>query len=189
VVFVVGSLIDSLSSDPSLDLLQRIAEVNDFVLILVCLSLASFVTSYLQSCLFLLVGNRQINRIRQQYLTALLRQEISWYDLRSPGELTTRVSSDIPLIRDGISEKVGSVFQYLSMFISGFVVSFVSSWKVALVTLAVTPILIVTIGLIGRVLTAFSARGQRAYSIAGGLAEEVSSPFLNQKRMKLTTKK
>lgn len=52
-------------------------------------------------------GERQGARIRQRYLGAVLKQEVSFFDTdASSGEIVSRVSSDVLLIQDAISEKV-----------------------------------------------------------------------------------
>ncbi len=54
-----------------------------------------------------MTGERQAARIRGLYLEAILRQDITFFDLEtSTGEVTERMSSDTVLIQDAIGEKV-----------------------------------------------------------------------------------
>ncbi|CAG8568513.1 1357_t:CDS:2 [Racocetra fulgida] len=50
-------------------------------------------------------------QIREQYFRAILRQNIAYFDKYGLGEVTTRITSDVHLIQDGISEKVALAFQ------------------------------------------------------------------------------
>lgn len=81
--------------------------------------------------------------------------------------------SDLPLIRDAVSEKVGTFFFALSMFITGFTIAFVANWKIALVVLAGTPVLIVVVALVSKFLLVYSTAAQKLYAAAGSLAQEV----------------
>jgi len=87
------------------------------------------------------------------------------------------LNSDVPLIRDAISEKLGTFFFCVAGFIAGYCISFTTAWKVGLVTLAGTPVLIITVALVGKALTMYSAKGQKVYAFAGTIAQEVLSSF------------
>ena len=63
------------------------------------------------------------------------------------------IISDVTKIQNGIGDKVGMVIQSVSMFLSGFVIGFVYSWKLTLVILSLTPALVVTGGVTGKAST------------------------------------
>ncbi|CAI5511415.1 unnamed protein product [Closterium sp. Naga37s-1] len=118
-------------------------------------------------------GERQSARVRRLYLQALLRQEVAFFDLEAcSGELVNRVSSDVLLLQDAISEKVGNCIHYFSTFVCGFIVGFTSVWQLALVILAVCPLIIATGGIYAAVLTGLMTQGEKAYSEAGKIAEQ-----------------
>ena len=79
------------------------------------------------------------------------------------------------MIQNGISEKVSSALQYFSMFLSGFVIGFVKSWRLTLVILSIVPLLMAGGAVFGKMLSEASNQGQAAYARAGGVAEEVLS--------------
>lgn len=52
-------------------------------------------------------GERQATRIRIHYLQAVLRRDVSFFDVNTrPGEIMNNISSDVLLIQNAISEKV-----------------------------------------------------------------------------------
>ncbi|CAG8796754.1 7617_t:CDS:2, partial [Gigaspora rosea] len=59
---------------------------------------------------WLFTGERIARQIREQYFRAVLRQNIAYFDKYGSGEVTTRITSDIHLVQDGISEKVPLAF-------------------------------------------------------------------------------
>ena len=79
------------------------------------------------------------------------------------------------LIQTGIGDKIGATIQAFTIFGAGFGVSFYYGWKLALVILAITPLIMLTGMLMGRVMAAFTSKEQAAYAAAGAIAEEVIS--------------
>jgi hypothetical protein len=45
-------------------------------------------------------------------------------------------------MQEGMGEKVGQFFQYMSTFIAGFITGFIKGWELSLIILAVTPLVI-----------------------------------------------
>ena len=82
---------------------------------------------------------------------------------------------DVKKIQDGIAEKVGVAIQSLAQFVGGLIIGFVYGWKMALVILAVLPVLAISGYLWFYVTTAFTKGELDAYAVAGGIAEEVLS--------------
>ncbi|CAG8589114.1 1899_t:CDS:10 [Acaulospora morrowiae] len=131
--------------------------------------------SYKQMAIWMILGERQAKRVRQIYYEAILRQDISFFDSVSTGDIITRISSDINLFQEGISEKVGLVIQYVSTFITGFIIGFTKGWLLTLVLCSVFPLLAITGGFMGKLLAASTLQGQDAYAAAGSVAEQVLS--------------
>ncbi|KAI8620681.1 putative ABC transporter protein, partial [Chytriomyces sp. MP71] len=145
------------------------------ILNFVYFGIAMLVAGYASQALWVLAGENQARRIREQYMRAILRQDMSWFDLAQDGSLTTRLAQDTGLIQDGISEKFGLVVQNLAQFLTGFVISFVKGPTLALVLLAAIPLMagvgIIMFGMLAKMTKA----GQDSYAEAGAVAEQVIS--------------
>ncbi|CAG8761331.1 1918_t:CDS:2, partial [Cetraspora pellucida] len=81
-------------------------EVDAFSLVFVYFSIGVFVATYISISTWVYTGEKITRQIREQYLRAILRQNIAYFDKYGSGEVTTRITSDTHLIQDGISEKV-----------------------------------------------------------------------------------
>ncbi|XP_076932940.1 ABC transporter B family member 19-like [Bidens hawaiensis] len=82
-------------------------------------------------------GERQVSALRKRYLEAVLNQDVGFYDTDArTGDIVFGISTDTLLVQDAISEKVGNFIHYLSTFLAGLVVGFVSAWKLALLSIA-----------------------------------------------------
>lgn len=60
-------------------------------------------------------------------------------------------SSDIEKIQSGIGDKVAIFLSYFSTFITGYVVAFTLSWKMALVVMTMLPLIATVGGVVSRV--------------------------------------
>ncbi len=49
--------------------------------------------------------------------------------------------SDVDKIHDGIGDKVGLLIQWIATFVGGFVVAFITDWRLTLLLVAFTPLL------------------------------------------------
>ena len=79
------------------------------------------------------------------------------------------------ILQTGFGDKMGITIQSISSFIFGFVVGFFYSWKLALVIISLSPVLLFVGFLNGKVLTSYTYKEQTAYAAASIIAEEVIS--------------
>lgn len=149
--------------------------MSKYCLYYAVIGIAVFVGSHFQVMFWQIACERQVHRLRQAFFRAVLRQEMSWFDQQSSGELTTRLADDLERIREGLGDKTSVVIQALAGFIAGFVIGFIKSWKMTLVMMSLTPLLAIGGALMGRLISNMTSREQKAYAQAGAVAEETVS--------------
>ncbi|CAH8355978.1 unnamed protein product [Eruca vesicaria subsp. sativa] len=119
-------------------------------------------------------GERQAAKMRKAYLRSMLSQDISLFDTESStGEVISAITSDILVVQDALSEKVGNFLHCMSRFIAGFAIGFASVWQISLVTLSIVPLIAVAGGIYAYVSTGLLASVRKSYVKAGEIAEEV----------------
>ena len=114
-----------------------------------------------------------MNVIRKKFFYCILRQDIGFFDTNSVGELNTRLAEDIKKISDGMGDKIGITVQSLSRFVAGLAIAFYYGWELALVILAIAPILMTSAGIMFKITSSFTKKELDAYAAAGAIAEEV----------------
>ncbi|KAL8183427.1 UNVERIFIED_CONTAM: Bile salt export pump, partial [Gekko kuhli] len=82
---------------------------------------------------------------------------------------------DVNKINDAIADQVAIFIQRFTTFICGFLLGFVSGWKLTLVIIAVSPLIGVGAGIIGLAVAKLTGRELKAYAKAGAIADEVLS--------------
>ncbi len=128
---------------------------------------------------FIYTGEHIAGKIREQYLAAILRQNIAFFDKLGAGEITTRITADTNLVQDGISEKISLTLAALSTFVTAFVIGFIKFWKLTLI-LSSTVFAISSIGSIGsRFIIKYNKQSLESYALGGTVAEEVISSIRN----------
>jgi ABC-type multidrug transport system fused ATPase/permease subunit len=114
-------------------------DINQKILMIVYLAIAQFVLIYAHLVCWSLYGARLAQRLRERYLESLLRQDPSYFDKLTPGEVASRLSADIQTIRSGTSDKVGICLSSLSFFVTAYVVAFVKDYKLAAMLISLIP--------------------------------------------------
>ncbi|XP_075612847.1 bile salt export pump isoform X4 [Balearica regulorum gibbericeps] len=136
---------------------------------------AVLLLGYLQICFWVMAAARQIQKIRKAYFRKVMRMDIGWFDCTSVGELNTRISDDVNKINEAIADQVAIFIQRLTTFVCGFLLGFVSGWKLTLVIIAVSPLLGVGAAVYGLAVAKLTGRELKAYAKAGAVADEVLS--------------
>ncbi|KAE9613285.1 hypothetical protein Lal_00027305 [Lupinus albus] len=149
-------------------------QVAKYSLDFVYLSIAILFSSWTEVACWMHTGERQAAKMRMAYLRAMLNQDISLFDTEaSTGEVISAITSDIIIVQDALSEKVGNFMHYISRFVAGFTIGFVRVWQISLVTLSIVPLIALAGGLYAYVTIGLIAQIRKAYVRAGEIAEEV----------------
>ncbi|KAK9775197.1 putative P-loop containing nucleoside triphosphate hydrolase protein [Seiridium cardinale] len=145
------------------------------VLFYVYIGVAEFGVIYISTAGFTYTGERIAQKIREEYLRAILRQNIGYFENLGAGEITTRITADTNLIQDGISQKVGLTLTAVATFVSSIIIAYIIDWKLALIC---TPSILCLVGAMSfgyRFVVKFTSRALHSYGIGAGVAGELIS--------------
>ena len=165
---ILGNLSESFSS-----ILDR------YVLYFVYLAIGEFCLIYTCTVLFIYTGEHITSKIREQYLRAILRQNIGFFDKLGAGEVTTRITADTNLVQEAISEKVGLTLTGVAAFVAAFVIGFVKFWKLTLICTSTVFAIVLIMGTGGKFMSGWNKKSLKAYAEGGSVAEEVLASIRN----------
>ncbi|KAJ1887790.1 hypothetical protein LPJ66_008927, partial [Kickxella alabastrina] len=148
-------------------------ESRKFCLWFLILGIIMWVVSYGVNLCWSVAAENQGLRIREMYYESIMRQDIGWFDVVETGNLTTRITNDVNLIQDGISEKFGFILMNFISFLTGFIIALVKAWDVALICLCVLPFIFGTAIIMGKRISALTTVAQDQTAGSGGVADEV----------------
>ncbi|XP_010439807.1 PREDICTED: ABC transporter B family member 14-like isoform X2 [Camelina sativa] len=157
---------------PSPSLIKR--QVEKVIVIFVGAGVITTPIYLLQHYFYTLMGERLTSRVRLSLFSAILSNEIGWFDLEenNTGSLTSILSADATLVRSAIADRLSTIVQNISLTVTSLGLAFFYCWRVAAVVTACFP-LIITASLTEQLfLKGFGGDYTRAYSRATSLARE-----------------
>ena len=155
------------------------SQLSHFTLYFLYLAIGEFVTIYICTVGFIYSGEHITQKIREQYLAAILRQNIAFFDKLGAGEITTRITADTNLVQDGLSEKIALTLTATSTFITAFIIAFVKYWKLTLILSSTVFSIVAIMGLGSTFIIKFNKQSLESYALGGSVAEEVISSIRN----------
>jgi ATP-binding cassette subfamily B multidrug efflux pump len=108
---------------------------------------AEFVTSYGQTWLTSLLGQRVMRDLRMEIFEHLQRLSVSFFDRNPAGRLITRVTSDVETLNELFTSGVVSGLGDLFTLIAISVAMLIMDWRLAVASFAVIPFVVMVSGL------------------------------------------
>jgi ATP-binding cassette, subfamily B, multidrug efflux pump len=133
---VPGFLLRFLSHNP----LTGILEIA--LILLLPSILLSFLFQFGQDFTMQLIGQKVMYDLRNEIFSHLQKLQLSYYDRNPVGRLVTRVTTDVDVLNDLFSSGVVAIFGDFFTLLSIFAVMLDLSWKLALLTFAVLPFIV-----------------------------------------------
>ncbi|KAK3413321.1 hypothetical protein EUGRSUZ_I01888 [Eucalyptus grandis] len=177
VLFVTSQLMNNIGSASSMDPASFRHSMNKNALVLLYIACGLSFACFLEGYCWTRTGERQAARMRARYLRAVLRQDVTYFDMHvtSTSDIVTSVSSDSLVIQDVLSEKVPNFLVNISLFVGSYIAAFVMLWRLAIVGFPFVTFLIIPGMIYGRTLITIARKIREEYSKAGTIAEQAVS--------------
>ncbi|KAG7971639.1 hypothetical protein I3843_07G145400 [Carya illinoinensis] len=156
------------------DVSQMKHEVERMALIFVGVAVVTIPIYLLQHYFYTLMGERLTTRVRLSMFSAILSNEVGWFDLdeNNTGLLTSILAADATLVRSALADRLSTIVQNVALAVTAFVIAFMLSWRIASVVVASLPLLIGASITEQLFLKGFGGDYTRAYSRATAVARE-----------------
>ncbi|MEI9912701.1 MAG: ABC transporter transmembrane domain-containing protein [Bacteroidota bacterium] len=128
--------------------------------------------SFMRVYLLTEAGEKSLVDMRKDVYSKLLTMPMSFFTEKRVGELSNRISSDLSQIQDAISFTLAEFLRGIFTLVIGLVFIFWISAKLALVMLAVVPILAVLAVLFGKRIRKMARRAQDQLADSGTIVQE-----------------
>ncbi|KAF8008932.1 hypothetical protein BT93_J0049 [Corymbia citriodora subsp. variegata] len=154
-------------------------DFNKYALDLFYVAVAVGSGSFLEGFCWARTAERQIFRLRQQYLQAVLRQEVGFFDQTRGAPMTSqvvsRISVDTLTIQGVLTEKIANFITNISMFIGAQLAALYLCWRLAIVAIPALLMLIIPGLVYGKLLVGVGEKIQEASAVASGIVEQALS--------------
>lgn len=141
------------------------------LLIFIQLSIQT-VFSFMRVYLLTEVGEKSLADMRRDVYSRLLSMPMSFFTEKRVGELSNRISSDLSQIQDAISFTMAEFLRGIFTLIIGLTFIFLISTKLALIMLAVVPVIAVLAVIFGMRIRKMARRAQDQLAESGTIVQE-----------------
>ncbi len=149
--------------------------IDRLVVILMALFLVQALGSFLQTYLLGVVGERVVAQLRGDLFGRLVTLSLDFYASRRVGELVSRLSSDVTLVRTMLTQTVTSLLSSVIGLVGSVIILFTLSPTLLLIVLLLAPALIAVAIVFGRPLQRVSTQVQDTIARSTTTAEEALS--------------
>jgi ATP-binding cassette subfamily B protein len=103
----------------------------------------TFIFEFLQTYFMQWTGQKVMFDLRSQIFRHLQRMHVAFYDSNPVGRLVTRVTTDVDALNEMFTSGVVSIFEDLFVLLGILGIMLAMNWKLALITFAVLPFIVV----------------------------------------------
>jgi ABC-type multidrug transport system fused ATPase/permease subunit len=146
--------------------------LNTTLLLIFCQLTVQTFFSFMRVYLLTAVGERSLADMRKDVYSKLLTMPMSFFTEKRVGELSNRISSDLSQIQDTISFTLAEFLRGVFTLIIGLVIIFLISAKLAVVMLAVVPLLGIVAVVFGKRIRKMARRAQDQLADSGTIVQE-----------------
>ncbi|MCY4019518.1 MAG: ABC transporter ATP-binding protein [Chloroflexi bacterium] len=164
---VISNVVDSVFEEANLALLDEITLL--LLLVFLFRSIAAFVQNYNLNY----VGEKIVVDIRQALYAHLQFLSIRFYTDRRVGELVSRISSDVTVVRTVLTGNISTLLQQSMTLLGSVGVMFWLNWRLTLFIVVLMPIIVGVGFVLGSAIRRMSTRVQDEIAGATVVAEEV----------------
>ena len=121
------------------------------------------------------VAQKAVYNVRNQIYEALQRQSFTFYDKMPTGELMSRVTSDVDLLRGFLAWGFPQFISIVAMFVGVFAITVFISWKLTILALSTAPVLfLITLRFARKIRPVFTVGQERLAVINAVLQENIT---------------
>lgn len=167
------------------------SESRIYCFIFLSLAFLSFVTNLLQHYNFAIMGEGLTKRVREKMLGKVFTFEIGWFDEEenTSASICAQLATKAHLVRSLIADRMSLLIQVFFSASIAFVLGLLVTWRVAIVMIAIQPLIIGSFYSRSVLMKRMSVKAQKAQSEGSQLASEAVAnhrtitAFSSQKRI------
>lgn len=146
--------------DGKVDSIKVSNEINRVITtLLIILSIQAFV-AYWRVRGFIKAGESALCDLRQDVFARLVRLPMPWFTERRTGEVESRFSADLGILQETLITTVPQMVRQSVTFFGGLVFIFIASVKLSLFMLAMIPVVVLVVAIVGRKIRGWSRDAQ-----------------------------
>lgn len=172
--FVVKAIINKFTTETQGDPPNFMSDIGHLAKYFVYIGVGIIGSSAIESYLLEDRGELISGRWRKNFLSAVISQNIAFFDRLGSGQITTSITNDTTSIQEAFHH-TATVVQGLSTFVAAIVISLILQWKIALILLSAVFVNFCAMAIGGGTMGKFQAASESAFQQGSTIAEEAFS--------------
>jgi len=142
------------------------AEVEEAMILIFILQVVGMFLAFIQGCIMGVTGERVVARLRVSLYSAILQQEIGFFDQRKTGELVSRLGSDTTVVQTVTSSSLPEATVNMIKIVAHIVLMFLLTWKLTAIVVLVAIVIFILCIPFGKWVGKISKQYQDALGVA-----------------------
>ncbi|HFI0122362.1 TPA: ABC transporter ATP-binding protein [Streptococcus suis] len=154
------------------DFKPDLADFNGVMLNLLLAYVATVVSTLIYTILFTRIVAHSTNRMRKGLFGKLERLTVAFFDSHKDGDILSRFTSDLDNIQNAFNQSLTQVVTNIALYIGMVIMMFRQDTRLALVTIASTPVALIALVVIIRLSRKYTDKQQAAVSKLNAYMDE-----------------
>ncbi|HFI0041819.1 TPA: ABC transporter ATP-binding protein [Streptococcus suis] len=154
------------------DFKPDLADFNGVMLNLLLAYVATVVSTLIYTLLFTRIVAHSTNRMRKGLFGKLERLTVAFFDSHKDGDILSRFTSDLDNIQNAFNQSLTQVVTNIALYIGMVIMMFRQDTRLALVTIASTPVALIALVMIIRLSRKYTDKQQAAVSKLNAYMDE-----------------
>ncbi|HFI0213186.1 TPA: ABC transporter ATP-binding protein [Streptococcus suis] len=154
------------------DFKPDLADFNGIMLNLLLAYVATVVSTLIYTLLFTRIVAHSTNRMRKGLFGKLERLTVAFFDSHKDGDILSRFTSDLDNIQNAFNQSLTQVVTNIALYIGMVIMMFRQDTRLALVTIASTPVALIALVMIIRLSRKYTDKQQAAVSKLNAYMDE-----------------
>ncbi len=154
------------------DFKPDLADFNGVMLNLLLAYVATVVSTLIYTLLFTRIVAHSTNRMRKGLFGKLERLTVAFFDSHKDGDILSRFTSDLDNIQNAFNQSLTQVVTNIALYIGMVIMMFRQDTRLALVTIASTPVALIALVIIIRLSRKYTDKQQAAVSKLNAYMDE-----------------
>ncbi|KZV17797.1 ABC transporter B family member 15-like [Dorcoceras hygrometricum] len=150
------------------------SDTRFYSIIFLCIAVVTLFSNILQHYNFGIMGERLTKKVRERVLKNILTFEVGWFDREenTSAAICARLSIEASMVRSLVGDRVSLLVQVFPNALLSFVLGLVIAWKVAIVMIAIQPLIIASFYYKSVLMKQMSKSAKEAQNSGNQLASE-----------------
>lgn len=182
IIFAVGSALLALFIPKLLGDMTNIAvnsypdidwgQISNKAVTVVLLFIGAAALNYLQAFILAVVAANYTKDLRHEIIEKIERMPIAYFDTHKYGDTLSRMTNDIDVLTNSMSQEIADVSLSLTTLIGVMVMMLSISWQLSLISFVVVPISVLVVGRITSFAQKYFREQQATLGVLNGKIEE-----------------